>query len=168
MLLSILFAEFFFLIFYLTRKEQFEGLYLPTSTYFLSCIILCVLFAISSLTALFLALSNLFQNVGNRLMLYFLLPLILLTILMLLTDSIWVDKAVFLISGVTYIIIHTFFYLRLLKRRQKYYQYKASANMGFSAMLAEEYILIDISLITYCSIFTNITELWNIPSAIYL
>src|SRR4029079_11547416 len=41
-------------------------------------------------------------------------------------------------------------------------------NKGFSAMLASEYILIDISLISYSPSFTNITELWNIPSAFYL
>src|SRR6185436_13663417 len=35
-------------------------------------------------------------------------------------------------------------------------------------MLAAEYILIDISLISYSPICTNITELWNIPSAFYL
>jgi hypothetical protein len=35
-------------------------------------------------------------------------------------------------------------------------------------MLAAEYILIDISLISYSPSFTNITELWNIPSAFYL
>ena len=35
-------------------------------------------------------------------------------------------------------------------------------------MLATEYILIDISLISYSPSFTNLTELWNIPSAFYL
>ncbi len=43
-----------------------------------------------------------------------------------------------------------------------------AANKGFSAMLAAEYILIDISLISYSPSITNITELWNIPSAFYL
>ena len=43
-----------------------------------------------------------------------------------------------------------------------------AANKGFSAMLASEYILIDISLISCSPSFTNITELWNIPSAFYL
>ena len=43
-----------------------------------------------------------------------------------------------------------------------------TANKGFSAMLAAEYVLIDISLISYSPSFTNITELWNIPSAFYL
>ena len=37
-----------------------------------------------------------------------------------------------------------------------------------TAMLASEYILIDISLISCSPNFTNITELWNIPSAFYL
>jgi len=35
-------------------------------------------------------------------------------------------------------------------------------------MLASEYILIDISLISYSPSSTNITGLWNIPSAFYL
>ena len=43
-----------------------------------------------------------------------------------------------------------------------------SAYKGLSVMLAEEYILIDISLINYSSSRTNITELWNIASAFYL
>ena len=41
-------------------------------------------------------------------------------------------------------------------------------NKGFSAMLASEHIRIDISLIGCSPNFTNITELWNIPSAFYL
>jgi len=43
-----------------------------------------------------------------------------------------------------------------------------AANKGFSAMLASEHILIDITLISCNPNFTNITELWNIPSAFYL
>jgi len=35
-------------------------------------------------------------------------------------------------------------------------------------MLASEYILIDITLISYSPSFTNITELWNVTSALYL
>ena len=35
-------------------------------------------------------------------------------------------------------------------------------------MLAAEHILIEITLINYSPSFTNITELWNIPSAFYL
>ena len=35
-------------------------------------------------------------------------------------------------------------------------------------MLASEHILIDITLISCSPIFTNITQLWNIPSAFYL
>jgi len=45
---------------------------------------------------------------------------------------------------------------------------KTTANKGLSATLAAEHILIDISLISCSSTFTNITELWNIPSAFYL
>ena len=45
---------------------------------------------------------------------------------------------------------------------------KTAGNKGFSAMLASEYVLIDISLISCSPSFTNITELWNIPSAFYL
>jgi len=41
-------------------------------------------------------------------------------------------------------------------------------NKGLSAMLASEHILIDISLISYSPSLTNITGLWNIPSAFYL
>ena len=40
--------------------------------------------------------------------------------------------------------------------------------MGFSAMLASEYILIDISLISFSPSGTNKTELWHITSAFYL
>ena len=43
-----------------------------------------------------------------------------------------------------------------------------AANKGLSAMLASEHILIDISLISCSPSCTNITELWNIPSAFYL
>ena len=41
-------------------------------------------------------------------------------------------------------------------------------NKGFSAMLASQHILIDISLISCSPSFTNITGLGNIPSAFYL
>jgi len=41
-------------------------------------------------------------------------------------------------------------------------------DVNLRAMLASEHILIDISLISYNPSFTNITELWNIPSAFYL
>jgi hypothetical protein len=41
---------------------------------------------------------------------------------------------------------------------------KTAHNKGLSAMLASEYIMIDISLFSCSSIFTNITQLWNLPA----
>jgi hypothetical protein len=57
-----------------------------------------------------------------------------------------------------------------MKSREKEFsgQKKTAYNKGFSAMLASEHILIDISLISCSPSFTNITKLWNIPSAFYL
>ncbi|MFC0775470.1 hypothetical protein [Terrimonas alba] len=37
-----------------------------------------------------------------------------------------------------------------------------------AALLASEYILIEITLFSCSPNFTNITKLWNIPSAFYL
>ena len=56
------------------------------------------------------------------------------------------------------------FYKRIKKHRCR----TTAANKGLSAMLASEHILVDISLISCSPSCTNITELWNIPSAFYL
>jgi hypothetical protein len=43
-----------------------------------------------------------------------------------------------------------------------------TANKGLSAMLASEYILIDMPVLSYSPSFSLTDELWNIPSAFYL
>lgn len=113
--LSILFSELLFLIFYLSRQEQFEELWVPASTYFLACLLVNVLFFVSSLPVFSLTVSNIYQSLGKRLLIYFSFPTLVLVGLILFADGLWVDNAVFIISGITYIIIHTFFYLRLTK-----------------------------------------------------
>jgi hypothetical protein len=116
--LSILFSELVFLIFYFSKREKFEALWVPVSTYFLGCLLLNVLFLVSSLPVFSLTAPNIYQNIGKRLLIYFSLPILVLFGLIFFANGLWVDNAVFIISGVTYIIIHTFFYLRLTKKIQ--------------------------------------------------
>jgi len=119
LILSLLLTGFLYFIWFHTKQRGFEEGQALTILFFFGDIFQNLILTIATLPVFFLTNETFYNNRRARLLFYFSGPVLLTLYFILFVCNNAEDKISFLLSGLSFIAIHAFFYFRLLQHGTK-------------------------------------------------
>ncbi len=112
--LSLFLTGLMFTVWYGSKQRGFEEGQALTLLFLFGNIFQNLLLTLAALPAFFLTMKNNYTNRQKRLIFYFGGPILLTLMFVLFVGKSWFDKFGFLLPGISFIGIHSYFYMQLL------------------------------------------------------
>jgi hypothetical protein len=117
-ILSLLLTGFSFFIWFHATARGFEEGQALTILFFVGDIFQNIILTIATLPVLLLSIEDVFNNKSTRLVFYFGGPTLLTICFVLFVGNDSFDKIGFLLPGLSFIIIHSCFYYKMVRYKQ--------------------------------------------------